>query len=466
MVALYRVTMKPLGAHGHATSKTRPGGQAVTLPPIHRRATDPQGQTSLLARYGPVTHLPAPLVVESAETQRQGMPCPNGFTTEKETMRHLAAMLFLVLAIPAFALAAEKPMEPAAIAASNPAAAKDTQPQWKIKLAGVVPVLKFTAKDFEDLGPIRQDNLDSLWSEYRFGCSIGRVADAKAPRLDFMIERCTTPYGAQKLVAQALRNAYPDGKYPKPDASVLWGDVGDARFVLPFPGNPPAPAPQPVTLVFSRNNVCVHVYGWDGEADLKWLAGVAARIDKALAAAVADPGKLPPHKPLPGLVPALQFTEKDFADLGQVKAAGVDGPSKDVFRIDTSFVNDRSPTRCIEVWRHPSAAEARKAYEAEIRVVYAIMGFLDDADAISMADIGDARQVRHELVSAAYVSTGPWDVIFLRNNVVVRVNSRDHKGPDAAVIARRIDQQLVKWLVADKDAPAEKPAEKPAPAAK
>ena len=192
---------------------------------------------------------------------------------------------------------------------------------------------------------------------------------------------------------------------------------------------------------------------------LGWAAGAAIAAAPALAPA-EPPADAPQYTyslpaaelgkaKVPGPVPALRRTPKDFADFGPASGA----VTKEEYWKDEIIYHTAAGH--IEVHRWVSAVSAQRRFQAGIDGQWG--GTLMRVLSGPLADLGDVRAVEvfHGTDLKEQLSTGI--VMFTRNNIQVIMSRTDNNGPDVVALARRIDQQILGWVEAEKAAPPRRP---------
>jgi hypothetical protein len=361
----------------------------------------------------------------------------------------------------------------------NPLGTDSAEPWQSMSWArrpGTVPALGFSAKDFQDLGPADDAAPKNAGSaQDGFFCSV--KWGAKAPlrrddvRLTIAVNRCLSTEAAQLRAWTQLELSREKDPPPlKYETEGPLAEVGDGCFLI-------SRSDGAADVAFSRCDVQVLLHASDGAGDRKLLETAAQRIDKALLGWLVEIGKLPRPVAVAGQVPALGFAAKNFADLGDVKVS--DKNSERGFYAVITRPGEKSPPLAISIERHESDA-AQKAFRTaagpdDLTSDLNLPGDKKDRDAglqwrapptavmPTWSDIGDARVVTLQRTAQDGVVSPIAKVTFLRNNVVVRLIVGE--GPaagrgDLEAIARRIDKQLVKAVVAPKDAPPAAKADK------
>jgi hypothetical protein len=371
----------------------------------------------------------------------------------------LASAIVLLVSIPAWAAPAA-PVAPA-------------KGLVKVKKPGVVAALKFTDKDFGDLGHIWTQGLETK-DQVAFSASFGLSS------LSIATERFETAALAQEVLQRRLESAQLMAKV-QPETVLPFPAAGDAclAFTRSVAGTYKTPSEFYQTVVLVRNNVAVtleqKVFNNPGQgAPSVWwdLTAIAVRADKRIVewlepeAAKLAPAPAPVPvigKPLPpppaatveetgkksasGTVAAMDFTAKDFQDLGPIKVWEGGANAKDYFAFylprDKAADGPEKPLLTVVVSRLEKTADAAALFSAAVDVQAG--GRLARVTAGPLAPVGDA------------CGTGPGEVQFIRNNVHVLILDESAGAVDVAAYAKRIDEQLIKWVEAPKDAKPDAP---------
>jgi hypothetical protein len=400
------------------------------------------------------------------------MDLPDNMETQQ--MRRLAGAVLFILAasLPSFG------------ATDGQKAEEIMKKEWPVKVTGVIPAIKFTDKDFEDLGLVWWDK-PRLEHNDNFFCAVAypgkgfdvletpkgdfegltpqrKHIDRSSARLQIAVTRCTNAHNAQRYsIIYSNRGDEPDPLSPVNKGPLA--DVGDVCYFKPSADiNAPGGESRYAVVQFARNNVSVNLYANAGNIDQKFLEEVAHRIDKALAGWVVDPKKMPKPAAVEGAVAALDFTAKDFEGLGQAEIFKTGKPVADLFSANVTRPGRRhKPDISVEIQRYPTTAEALKTMTPAAKPGEASGMTLpdDEADAVRLGDLGDARTAAHELVSAAFVSTSIFQLSFVRNNVVVhlRYGGASYDTPDLESLARQIDKHLLGLIRAENAKEAKSP---------